>query len=60
MHDGPTLLTGVTGCIGSCLLRELEAGGCAVRCLARQPARVAANRATTEGCDGDGLDAASL
>ena len=40
MHDGPSLLTGAMGYIGSRLLRELEAGGCAVRWLARQPARV--------------------
>lgn len=60
MHDGPILLTGATGYIGSRLLRELEAGGCAVRCPARQPARVAANRATTEVVTGDCLDAASL
>jgi apolipoprotein D and lipocalin family protein len=41
------LLTGATGYIGSRLLRELEAGGCTVRCLARQPARV--GRALVEG-----------
>ena len=60
MHEGPVLLTGATGYIGSRLLRELEAGGCPVRCLARQPARVAASRATTEVVTGDCLDAASL
>ena len=27
MHEGPVLLTGATGYIGSRLLRELEAGG---------------------------------
>jgi len=27
MHDGPILLTGATGYLGSRLLRELEAGG---------------------------------
>ena len=42
------LLTGASGYIGSRLLRVLEEGGCAVRCLARQPARIAAGRATTE------------
>jgi lipocalin/uncharacterized protein YbjT (DUF2867 family)/ligand-binding SRPBCC domain-containing protein len=60
MHERPVLLTGATGYIGSRLLRELEAGGCTVRCLARQPARVAASRATTEVVTGDCLDAASL
>jgi uncharacterized protein YbjT (DUF2867 family) len=60
MHEGRILLTGATGYIGSRLLRELEADGCTVRCLARQPARVAASRATTEVVTGDCLDAASL
>src|SRR6188768_849416 len=60
MHKGPILLTGATGYIGSRLLRKLEAGGCTVRCLARQPARVAASRATTEVVAGDCLDEASL
>src|SRR5688500_2232418 len=36
MHERPVLLTGATGYIGSRLLRELEAGGCAVRCFARR------------------------
>ena len=60
VHDGPILLTGATGYVGSRLLRELEAGGCTVRSLARQPARVATSRATTEVVTGDCLDAASL
>ena len=60
VHEGPILLTGATGYIGSRLLRELEAGGCTVRCLARQPARVAISRATTEVVTGDCLDPASL
>ena len=38
------LLTGASGYIGSRLLRQLEAGGTMVRCLAREPARVAASR----------------
>ena len=54
------LLTGASGYIGSRLLRVLEEGGCAVRCLARQPERVAAGRATTEVVAGDCLDEASL
>ena len=54
------LLTGASGYIGSRLLRVLEEGGCAVRCLARQPGRVAAGRATTEVVAGDCLDEASL
>jgi lipocalin/uncharacterized protein YbjT (DUF2867 family)/ligand-binding SRPBCC domain-containing protein len=38
----------------------LEEGGCAVRCLARQPERVAAERPATEVVPGDCLDEASL
>ena len=60
MHERPILLTGATGYIGSRLLRELEAGGRTVRCLARQPARVMTSRATTEVVAGDCLDPASL
>jgi uncharacterized protein YbjT (DUF2867 family)/lipocalin/ligand-binding SRPBCC domain-containing protein len=60
VNEGPILLTGATGYIGSRLLRELEASGCTVRCLARQPARVATSRATTEVVTGDCLDPASL
>jgi uncharacterized protein YbjT (DUF2867 family)/ligand-binding SRPBCC domain-containing protein len=60
MHGRPILLTGATGYIGSRLLRELEAGGYAVRCLARQPARVTTSRATTQVVTGDCLDEASL
>jgi lipocalin/uncharacterized protein YbjT (DUF2867 family) len=60
VHEAPILLTGATGYIGSRLLRELEAAGCTVRCLARQPARVTANRDTTAVVAGDCLDAASL
>lgn len=50
---GSILLTGASGYIGSRLLRVLEEGGCAVRCLVRQPARVVAGRATTEVVFGD-------
>ena len=39
--DASILLTGATGYIGGRLLRRLEEGGHAVRCLARQPAQVA-------------------
>src|SRR5689334_10176130 len=60
MGDARILLTGATGYIGSRLLRELEAGGCMVRCLARQPANVTVSRTTTEVVTGDCLDAASL
>ena len=55
------LLTGATGYIGGPLLKKLEARGCRLRCLARQPefliARVAAG---TEIVAGDVLDSASL
>ena len=54
------LLTGASGYIGSRLLRVLEEGGCAVRCMARRPERIAAGRATTEVVSGDCLDEASL
>jgi uncharacterized protein YbjT (DUF2867 family)/ligand-binding SRPBCC domain-containing protein len=54
------LLTGASGYIGSRLLRVLEEGGCAVRCLSRRPERIAAGRATTEVVSGDCLDEASL
>jgi lipocalin/uncharacterized protein YbjT (DUF2867 family) len=60
MHVGPILLAGATGYIGSRLLRELEAGGYKVRCLAREPGRVTPGRATTEVVAGDCLDEASL
>lgn len=36
------VLTGASGYIGRRLLRMLEEGGCAVRCLARRPERIAA------------------
>jgi uncharacterized protein YbjT (DUF2867 family) len=54
------LLTGATGYVGGRLLRSLEEGGHAVRCLARQPAKVAPTTATTEVVAGDCLDEASL
>ena len=57
---GSILLTGASGYIGTRLLRVLEEGGCAVRCLARQPERVAARRHTTKVVAGDCLDEASL
>src|SRR5574338_180412 len=60
MHGGRILLTGSTGYIGGRLLHRLEEGGRTVRCLARQPERVAARRATTEVVAGDCLDEASL
>src|SRR6187200_3186140 len=56
----PILLTGASGYIGSRLLGVLEEDGRAVRCLARQPERVSAGRATTEVVAGDCLDEASL
>jgi uncharacterized protein YbjT (DUF2867 family) len=54
------LLTGATGYIGGRLLQSLEEGGHAVRCLARQPEKVAPTRPTTEVVAGDCLDEASL
>ena len=54
------LLTGATGYIGGRLLRSLEEQGHAVRCLARQPAKVAPTRLSTEIVAGDCLDEASL
>ena len=54
------LLTGASGYIGSRLLRVLEEDGCTVRCLARQPDRVAAKRQTTVVVPGDCLDEDSL
>ena len=54
------LLTGASGYVGTRLLRVLEEGGCAVRCLARRPERIAAGWATTEVVSGDCLDEASL
>jgi lipocalin/uncharacterized protein YbjT (DUF2867 family)/ligand-binding SRPBCC domain-containing protein len=54
------LLTGASGYVGSRLLRVLEEGGCAVRCFAREPSRVAPSRATTAVVAGDCLDEASL
>jgi lipocalin/uncharacterized protein YbjT (DUF2867 family)/ligand-binding SRPBCC domain-containing protein len=53
------LLTGASGYIGSRLLRVLEEGGGAVRCLARHPERVDGGTAT-EVVAGDCLDESSL
>ncbi len=57
---GTILLTGASGYVGSRLLRVLEEGGCAVRCLAREPERVTPSRASTAVVAGDCLDEASL
>ena len=54
------LLTGATGYIGGRLLRRLEEDGRAVRCLARQPARLTGIGPNTELVGGDCLDEASL
>src|SRR4029079_4270889 len=54
--DAPVLRTGATGYIGGRLLRHLEEAGRPVRCLARNPDRVQANRSTTEVVQGDCLD----
>ena len=58
--DASILLTGATGYIGGRLLRVLEEGGHAVRCLARHPEKVAATKPTTQVVAGDCLDEASL
>ena len=58
--SGDILLTGATGYIGGRLLRRLEEGGRAVRCLARRPARLATAGANTEVLQGDCLDETSL
>ena len=58
--DARVLLTGATGYIGGRLLRHLEEAGRPVRCLARNPERVRANRSTTEVVQGDCLDEESL
>lgn len=58
--DKNVLLTGVTGYIGGRLLRVFEDSGRPVRCVARDPGRVAATRSTTEVVQGDCLDEASL
>ncbi len=58
---GLVLLTGATGYVGGRLLAELEAQGCAVRCLARRPEYLAGRTAArTEVVSGDVLDEASL
>ena len=54
------LLTGASGYIGGRLLRVLEESGRPVRCLAREPGRVARSRASTEVVSGDCLDEPSL
>ena len=54
------LITGASGYIGGRLLRSFEDGGCAVRCLARQPATVATTNSNTEVVAGDCLNEGSL
>ena len=60
MQKKRILVTGATGYIGGRLLRVLEEGGCAVRCLARHPERVVARGADTEAVSGDCLEEGSL
>ena len=61
-HDQPcVLLTGATGYIGGRLLKRLEKQDLRLRCLARQPRRLAQRTAaTTEIVQGDVLDRDSL
>jgi uncharacterized protein YbjT (DUF2867 family) len=54
------LLTGATGYIGGRLLRRLEEGGRAVRCLVRQASPLNATDPETEIVQGDCLDEASI
>ncbi len=55
------LLTGATGYVGGELLRELEARGIPVRCMARRPEALRGRTAgTTEVVRGDVLDLSSL
>lgn len=55
------LLTGATGYVGGRLLKELEAAGRPVRCLARKPESLKGKIApSTEAAAGDVLDLASL
>ena len=55
------LVTGATGYIGGRLLRRLEEGGRRVRCLVRNPRRLAGKTApSTEVVEGDSLDEAAL
>ena len=57
----PILLTGATGYVGGALLGELEARGLPVRCLVRQPGKLAVGRPdTTELRVTDLLDRDSL
>ncbi|MBE0566490.1 MAG: NAD(P)H-binding protein, partial [Krumholzibacteria bacterium] len=59
--DGRILVTGATGYVGGRLRRRLEETGARVRCLARDPQRLAGRTAPgTEVVAGDVLDAASL
>ena len=58
--DATVLLTGATGYIGGRLLRSLEEGGHAVRCLARHPGQVVVGSARTSVVQGDCLDEPSL
>jgi uncharacterized protein YbjT (DUF2867 family) len=58
---GLVLLTGATGYVGGRLLHALEERGVPLRCLVRQPERLAGRvAATTELCPGDVLDPAGL
>jgi len=56
--DKLILITGATSYVGGRLLPLLVQDGCRVRCLARQPERLASR--VPGGVAGDVLDAASL
>src|SRR4051794_15828308 len=60
-NEQPVLLTGATGYVGGRLLKNLEARGVAVRCLARRPEYLRPRVGPgTEIVRGDVLDPASL
>ncbi len=60
-RERTVLVTGATGYVGGRLWPRLEAQGFRVRCLARQPERLARRAAPgTELCQGDVLDRESL
>src|SRR3954463_14657695 len=60
LMEARVLLTGATGYIGGRLLRRFEQRRRSVRCLVREPARLRPPPTTTQGGQGDCLDAGTL